>query len=176
MISSFRLSLAPVLLLLAWAGFANYFLTVLIIAFVTDAIDGPLARHIHQDTIAGSRLDSWADVSIYLAYPVGAWWLWPDVILRELLFVLLVVASIVLPALAGLIKFHRFTSYHTWMVKIAAVSMAVTSLVMFVFGPAWPFRIAAVLCVIAGLEEILITLLLEKPRSNVRSLWHTIKS
>lgn len=175
MISAFRMSLAPVLLLLAWFSLEIFFLAVLILAFITDAIDGPLARHFHQDTAIGSRLDSRADVSIYLAYPVGAWWLWPDVILRELVFVLLVIASIALPTLAGLIKFHRFTSYHTWMVKIAAVSMTVTSLYMFVFGPAWPFRIATVLCIIAGLEEILITLTLKEPRSNVRSLWYAKK-
>lgn len=166
------MSLSPVLLLLAWSGLEHLFLAVLIIAFITDAVDGPIARYIHQDTITGSRLDSWADVSVYLAYALGAWWLWPEAIRREVVFVLMVVASIVLPALAGLVKFHRFTNYHTWLAKAAAVMMAATSLVMFIFGPAWPFRIAAVFCVIAGAEEILITLLLKEPRSNVRSLWH----
>jgi len=171
-ISLFRLSLAPVLLILAWFGFETQFLAVLIIAFITDAIDGPIARYTNQETTTGSRLDSWADLSIYLVYLVGAWWIWPDIIARELVFVMLVILSIVLPLLAGLIKFHRIISYHTWMVKVAAVSVIITSLFMFIFGPAWPFRIASVLCIIASLEDIIITFVLDKPRSNVKSLWH----
>lgn len=174
-ISIFRLLLSPVLLLLAWLDLEYFFLAVLIIAFISDTVDGPIARYIHQDTTAGSRIDSCADVSVYLTYAIGACWLWPQIVERELVYVLLVIASIVLPALAGVIKFHRFTNYHTWMVKTAAVMMAVTSLVMFISGPAWPFRIAAIFCVIAGVEEILITLQLKEPRSNVQSLWHLRK-
>lgn len=174
-ITIFRLSLAPVLLVLAWFELENSFLAVLIIAFITDAIDGPLARYINQESSTGSRLDSWADVSIYLVYPLGAWLLWPEIIKRELVFVVFIILSIVLPALTGLIKFHRFTSYHTWMVKIAVVSTAISSLVLFIFGLVWPFRITTVFCVIAGLEEIIITLVLDSPRRDVKSLWHVTR-
>jgi len=40
---------------------------------------------------------------------------------------------------------------------------------------AWPFRIAAVICIVAAIEEIIITLLLHKPESNLRSVWDVLK-
>ncbi|MBF8270863.1 MAG: CDP-alcohol phosphatidyltransferase, partial [Gammaproteobacteria bacterium] len=57
-------------------------------------------------------------------------------------------------------------------VKIAAICTTISSLLLFLQFTPLPFRVAAVLCVLAGLEEILITLMLAQPRSNVRSLWH----
>ncbi|MBT8372991.1 MAG: CDP-alcohol phosphatidyltransferase, partial [Deltaproteobacteria bacterium] len=42
----------------------------------------------------------------------------------------------------------------------------------------WPFMLASMLCVIAGIEEILITFILPKERTDVRSLraaWHIKK-
>lgn len=72
-------------------------------------------------------------------------------------------------------KFGCFTSYHTWGVKIAAASMGVTLYVLLLGGSALPFRIAAVICLLAALEEIALTLVLTEPVSNVRSIWDTRK-
>ncbi len=72
-------------------------------------------------------------------------------------------------------KFREVTSYHTWLVKFAAVCMAISAIVMFMNGPAWPFRIASILCLMAGIEEIVITGILDKPYSNVRSLVHVLR-
>jgi hypothetical protein len=47
--------------------------------------------------------------------------------------------------------------------------------VMFLGGPAWPFRVAAVICILAAIEEIALTLLLSEPESNVRSVWDVLK-
>jgi CDP-diacylglycerol--glycerol-3-phosphate 3-phosphatidyltransferase len=46
---------------------------------------------------------------------------------------------------------------------------------MFIFGPVLPFRIAALICLLAGLEELSITLVLDKPGANVKSLWHVLR-
>jgi CDP-diacylglycerol--glycerol-3-phosphate 3-phosphatidyltransferase len=77
--------------------------------------------------------------------------------------------------LAGILKFGRFTSYHTWGVKIAAASMGLTLYILFLNGSAWPFRIAAIICILAAIEEIVITLLLPEPESNLRSVWDVLK-
>jgi len=92
-----------------------------------------------------------------------------------LLYVGMIVASCLLPAIVGFGKFGCFTSYHTWAVKLAAASMGLTLYILFFGGPAWPFRIAAVLCLLAAFEEIVITFVLPKPESDVRSIWDLIK-
>jgi phosphatidylglycerophosphate synthase len=174
-LSGLRLALTPFLLVAAWFDQVYLFLAILIFAFILDAVDGPIARRLHQVSKLGSMLDSWADFFVYIIFVIGAWWLWPEVIMRELVFILLVVASIVLPVLLGLIKFKKITSYHTWMVKLGAVTMAPTAIWVFIGGPALPFHIATVICVLAGLEEIMISIVLNEPYADVRTLLHVLK-
>jgi CDP-diacylglycerol--glycerol-3-phosphate 3-phosphatidyltransferase len=175
LLTGFRFVAAPGLLWLAWQGHGIAFMVLLAIAFLTDLLDGLAARLTGQVSQFGATLDSWADVITYLTIALGCWWLWPDVVHRELFFVGLIVASCLLPAFAGFSKFGCFTSYHTWGVKIAAASMGLSLYVMFLSGPAWPFRVAAVICILAAIEEIALTLLLSEPESNVRSVWDVLK-
>jgi len=174
-LTGFRFIAAPVLLWLAWNGHGIAFMGLLAVAFLTDMLDGMVARRTGQVTQFGATLDSWADVITYLTIALCCWWLWPDIVRRELFYVGLIIASCLLPALAGILKFGRFTSYHTWGVKIAAASMGLTLYILFLYGLTWPFRIAAVICILAAIEEIVITWLLHEPESNLRSVWDVLK-
>jgi len=175
LLTGFRFVAAPVLLWLAWHGYPMAFMGLLAITFLTDLLDGMVARMTGQVSQFGATLDSWADVITYLTIALCCWWLWPDMVSRELLYIGLIVASCLLPAGVGILKFGRFTSYHTWGVKIAAASMGLTMFVLFLGGPAWPFRVAAVICIVAAVEEIVITWLLPEPESNLRSVWDVLK-
>lgn len=175
LLSVLRLALAPVLLILAWTGLERTFVAVLALAYLTDAVDGPIARRFGGESRIGPKLDTWADVTIYLCVPLGAWWLWPDLIQREALYFALIIASILLPLLAGLIKFRSTTSYHTSLVKLAAICTTLSSLLLFLQITPMPFRVSTVLCLLAGMEEVLITRALREPRSNVRSIWYVLR-
>ena len=174
-LSVLRLCLGPVLIAIAYQDQATVYIVVLVFAFFLDLVDGPIARMSGHVTEAGSRMDSYADFSIYIAFLIGAVWLWPEIVQRELIFIMLVAASIVLPPLLGLVKFHKATSYHTWLVKLAVVCMAPAAIVLFIGGPPWPFHVATVVCVLAALEEITMTLLLHEPQSNVNHLLQALK-
>ncbi len=175
LLTGFRFIAAPILLWLAWNNYPIAFMALLAVTFFSDLVDGMVARLTGQVTEFGATLDSWADVITYLTVALGCWWLWPAIVNRELIFVVFIIASCLLPAAAGIYKFGCFTSYHTWGVKIAAAAMGSSLYVLFLGGPAWPFRIAAVLCIVAALDEILITWLLLKPESNLRSAWDVLK-
>jgi phosphatidylglycerophosphate synthase len=175
LLSGFRLVAAPSLLWLAWHGYNDLFLILLATGFLSDALDGFAARLTGQVTEFGAMLDSWADVITYLTIAICTWWLWPQVVNREIVYVTLVIASYLLPAIVGIVKFGSFTSYHTWTVKFAAAAMAFSLFTLFLGGPAWPFRIAAFICVLAAFEEIAITLLLTQKRSNISSLWSVMR-
>ena len=174
-LSSIRLSIAPVLLVLAILDQPDLFISFLVLAFLLDAIDGPLARRLHQVTELGPFIDSCADFAIYITFAIGAWLLWPAIILREIMFIGLLLASILMPVLSGLVKFRQIISYHTWSVKIAAVCMAPSALLLFLVDVAWPFRLATIFCCLAGLEEVFITMVLQKPYSNVKTIFHVLK-
>jgi CDP-diacylglycerol--glycerol-3-phosphate 3-phosphatidyltransferase len=175
LLTGFRFVAAPFLLWLAWHDYAIAFMVLLAFTFLSDLLDGLAARLTNQVSQFGATLDSWADVISYLTIALSCWWLWPEIMYRELLYVGLIVASCLLPAAMGVYKFGCFTSYHTWGVKIAAAAMGSSLYILFFGGPVWPFRIAAVLCIVAALEEMLITWLLVKPESNLRSVWDVLK-
>ncbi|GAB4254212.1 MAG: hypothetical protein Kow0065_01030 [Methylomicrobium sp.] len=176
LLTGFRFVAAPFLLGLAWYGHGIAFMVLLAFAFLTDLLDGWIARLTGQVSEFGAVLDSWADVITYLTIALSCWWLWPEVVVREWLYVVLIVASCLLPSAVGLLKFGRFTSYHTWGVKFAAASMGGSLYLLFLGGPVWPFRLAALLCITAAVEEIIITWRLHEPRSDVKSLWHIISA
>ena len=174
LLSSLRLALGPLLLHVAWRGDQEGFLVILILAFLLDLIDGPIARLTGQVTELGPKLDSWADFSIYVALPIGAWWLWPEIIIRERIYVGLAVASVLLPTIVGLVKFRRPTSYHTWLTKLAVVCMAPSVILLLMEGPAWPFRLSAVIAILAGIEEILISIISKDSRSDAKTIIHVL--
>ena len=174
LLSCFRFVSAPVLLWLAWHDYENAFLLLLAVTILTDALDGLAARLLHQESELGALLDSWGDIVTYIIIAVSAWWLWPEIIQREKMYVIMAVSSYLLPVTIGAIKFRALTSYHTWMVKCAAVIMTISFFILFVFDIVLPFRIAAFICLLAAVEEIAITFYLSELRSNVHSLWHVI--
>nr|WP_305909800.1 CDP-alcohol phosphatidyltransferase family protein [Methylomarinum sp. Ch1-1]MDP4522736.1 CDP-alcohol phosphatidyltransferase family protein [Methylomarinum sp. Ch1-1] len=123
LLSCFRFVSAPLLLILAWHGAAGAFLALLAFTFLTDVLDGMAARMLGQTSELGALLDSWGDLTIYTTIALSTWWLWPQLMQRELIYMVMVILSYVLPAAAGLIKFHAITSYHTWLVKLAVACM-----------------------------------------------------
>ena len=149
---------------------------MLAISLFTDSIDGYIACRLKTASELGTKLDSFGDLAIYLTVPLCAYWLWRDILKREAFFVLLVIAAFTFPLIAGLVKFRRLPSYHTWAAKTSAVLISVATFVLFMTDIVWPFRVAAIIQAFVACEEIAITLRLSEIQSNnVRSLWHINK-
>lgn len=172
LLSGVRLSLVPVLLWLAWTGHARTFFGALLVSILTDALDGWLARSLHQTTTLGAKLDSWADFATWCALPLCGWWLRPELLREEACFLVAGISLYLMAVVVGFLKFKRLTHYHTWGGKLSAVAAAAAVLVLFAGGPGWPFRIAMPIVMLASLEEIIITLILLEPHANVHSAWH----
>lgn len=175
LLTSFRFVAAPGLLGFAWLGYERAFMVLLALVFFSDVLDGMAARLTGQVTEFGATLDSLADLLTYMTIAVCSFWLWPELVMRELLYVLIIVGSCIAPPAAGMIKFGRLTSYHTWLVKLAAASVGVSLFILILGGPVWPLRMAAIVSLCASLEELAITALLSDPKSNVRSLWDVLR-
>ena len=171
LISSIRILIAPLLLLLAFLQLPYWFLGMLIFSGATDVLDGILARRLKATSALGAHLDSWGDFTIYSSMAIGAWLLWPEITRQILTHYLMILCSFVLPAAIGLLKFRKLTGYHTWSVKLAVLVTFAGYILLYTEIASWPFVIASWLCVIAGTEEILITLVLRRERTDVRSLY-----
>jgi cardiolipin synthase len=173
-VSLIRLLLAPVLIMFALNQQPLWFIFIALFSGFTDVLDGFLARTLNQITRLGSHLDSWGDFAIYTSMAIGAWLLWPEIVLRERVWIGLIIASFTLPVLLGLIKFRTLTSYHTWSVKLAVLCTFFSYALLFSGVVAWPTYLATVICVYAGIEEIIITLLMKHEHVDVRSVWQAL--
>jgi CDP-diacylglycerol--glycerol-3-phosphate 3-phosphatidyltransferase len=174
LLTSLRFVFAPALIWLAWHGYSDLFLWLLAFTFLTDVLDGMAARMLNQQSEFGALLDSAADILIYAIMSVSIWWLWPEIVEREKLFILLAIASYLTPVLIGFIKFHALTAYHTILVKLAVLCIGSAFFILFIFDIAWPFQLAVIISLLAAIEEIAITLYLTEIRSDIQSLWHLI--
>jgi CDP-diacylglycerol--glycerol-3-phosphate 3-phosphatidyltransferase len=171
-LSALRLVLAPAMLWLAWTGRETAFLVTLSVSLLSDLSDGWIARRLGQQSALGTLLDSYGDLATYTTVPLCAWWLWPELIRAERGWVAALVAAYVSPIALGYLKYGRLTSYHTWGAKLSAVVVGSSALLLFLGGPALPFRAAACVLVLAEIEEIAITTILPEWRANVPSLLH----
>jgi phosphatidylglycerophosphate synthase len=175
LLSGARLASVPVLLVLAWLGLSGPFLILFVIALLSDMVDGYLARKLNQESEFGARLDSLGDFTLYMSTPLCAWWLWPEIILREAPYVVAVLTSFIVPILIGFIKYRRLTSYHTWGAKLSAVLMGVGTFLLFAGGPVYLFRFSTIILIIAQIEEIAMTFVLREWHADVPSLWHAVR-
>ena len=169
-LTGFRVVAAPILICLALADMPSLLLALLTASFLTDAADGAVARMSGGPTNFGAKFDSIADAIAYTAIGVSVILVWPEIVRREMIAFVAVGASLFLPAFFAVMKFGQLTSYHTWLVKLAVGAVSVGLLILLLDWAAWPFRAAAVLAVLAGLEETAITVLLREPKSDVGSL------
>ena len=175
LVSFARILLAPGLFYFALTQQPYWFIGLFLFAEFTDVLDGFLARTLNQITKMGSHLDSWGDFVIYTTIAICAWILWPDILQREIVYFIIIVISFTLPALVGVIKFHAFTSYHTWSVKVAVAVTVISYILLFTGLLDWPFRVAAFICLYAGIEEIIITLLIRHEHVDVRTAWQALR-
>ncbi len=167
--------MAPVLLTLAIMQQPGWYLVALVFTVFTDVLDGFLARMLNQITELGSHLDSWGDFAIYSVMAISAWVLWPEIVLQEKLYFIIVLLSFTLPVLIGLIKFKVLTSYHTWSVKLAVAITIVSYILLFSGWLSWPFKFAALVCAYAAIEEIMISLILRHEHVDVRTVWQALR-
>ena len=174
-ITLLRLLLAPAMVIIAYAhGNARLVLGLMAFCFCTDLIDGALARWLRSTSPSSARLDSIADFTFYLCIPIAGWLVWPATVAQQGPWFVAGVASVVLPAVVGLAKFHHASCYHVWLAKLAAGSMAVGVVLLFGYQIALPFHAAVIIASIAAVEEIAITLVLDRPRTDVRGLWQVL--
>ena len=171
-LSVLRLLLAPVLLWCAHRGLAEPFLWLLALALATDALDGHLARRLGVATPLGARLDSWGDLSTYAAMVFGLMWLWPAVFAREAWFLYLAVGFYLIPTLTSLLKFRELPRYHTWAAKLSAILMAPAYYLLVLYDVAWLFRVVVLFHIWVAIEEVIITIILNRRHYDVPTLFH----
>ncbi len=174
-LSTLRILLAPAALTAALAGSKPWFIGLLAAGLLTDAMDGFIARRLHAETDFGRKLDSAADYVTMLIGIAGIALLWPEIMRRELPWVIAALVAFFAVIVYGLVRLGRAPCYHTWGAKTFAVACALSLIPLLAGWAAWPFHAAITLQILGGVEEMLIVLLIPEHRGQVATLWHALK-
>lgn len=166
-----RLLGSPGLILLALGDASTGFLFLFLTLEGTDWLDGKLAVRLDQRTTFGSRLDSVADMAMYGALLVGLMILEGGTFLAEWPWMVPAVAGYAVSWGLSFWKFGTLPSYHAWSAKISWLLAVLAAVALLALNRVWPVRVAAAAVAVANLEAILLTLRLDRPRSDVPSIF-----
>lgn len=171
-----RIAMAPFLLVASYFGSEMLFFTFFSLMLISDVLDGYIARKLHQCSKVGSKLDSIGDYVTYMSVPFATWWLWPEIIREEALYITVAITLFLVPGIIARIKFGQMVAYHTWITKIAAVVMSGGLVILLFTKSNLLFHIAVYVMILEAAENLAITYVLNKPLANVRSFWHVLKN
>lgn len=168
-----RILAAPALVTLTATGHETAFAWVLVPALLSDILDGLLARILHLQSKLGAMLDSIADTLLLFAACYGIWRFHPQIVEQHPWICILALGAWLLEDLAALLRYGRLSSFHTYLSKVAGHVLGIFVAVLFVFGfQPWLLYAAAVVSVLASLEEFALLALLPTWRADVRGvLW-----
>jgi len=177
LLTGLRASLAPVVVLLALYAPNRIALGVCVsVAFVSDILDGVVARRLNIATPKLRRLDSIADSVFYAAAVLAAWLLYPRVI-DDHIAALLVLAALELARYAfDFVKFGREASYHMWSSKVWGVTLFAAFFALLALGFTGPaVALPIYVGIISDLEGLSISIALKDWRSDVPSIFHALR-
>jgi phosphatidylglycerophosphate synthase len=177
LLSLYRILIFPFVLWLIISGREQLFSVFITISFLTDILDGWIARAFHLQTRIGARLDSWADLGTYiLAFLAIYLFKWQEI--SEHKFMIIVFAGVM--AISYLLVFTKFKGLiglHTYMFKLTGYLQGAFIISLFLWGfYLLPYYFCLIWGTLACIEEIIIIMLLQEPRSNVKGLYWVLKN
>lgn len=176
-ITFYRLFSAPVLLALAYNGNLEIFKWLLALSFFTDAIDGFLSRKFNVSSLFGAKLDSIADDATVLVALLSLWIIKKEFIIDHWLPISVLLGLFAIQTTAALFKYHKITSFHTYMAKTAAVLQGIFFILFFFEAPisTWSFYAAVLVTGIELVEEIFLVFALSEWKANVKGIFWVVK-
>lgn len=172
LLTVYRILIAPVLLILLFKEIPA-FKWVLLSAFITDALDGFLARHWKVATKLGARLDSLADDILFIVALMGVIYMQFAFLDSHFFIIWSMLLIFTIKIVILWLKHYRIISgLHTYLGKGAAFLQALFFLHCVFFQPSnFIFYLTAIVTIIAIVEEIIIILACRDLKPNVKGLF-----
>lgn len=176
-ITFFRIVSFPVLVFLLFTRNLEVFKWLIVAGFLTDALDGFLARKLKAQSILGARFDSIGDDLTVLAAILGLFVFQPEFLRKEWLIITILLILFFIQTGYAFLKYQKMTSFHTYGAKLAAVFQGLFLCSMFFFKePAyWLFYSTVILTGLELIEEISMVYVLRNWKSDVRGLYWAIQ-
>ena len=149
---------------------------ILAAGFVSDVYDGVVARRFGVATPGLRRLDSAVDTVFYLAAAFCLWRLHPEALTSHGALIVGVIGTQLLGHLVEVRKFGREASYHAWLAKAWGAALFAALVLLFVAGDDRLLTLALWLGIASHLENLAITVVIDAPRHDVKSIVHVVRA
>jgi phosphatidylglycerophosphate synthase len=164
-----RIVLTGVLHWIVATGAREWFLGLYVVTFLSDVLDGLLARRLGLESYFGMRLDSFAD---YLLMASSVWWAWrfcPELFLENRALWLAIGAVLAIPQAISLVRLRRNAGFHLYSTKAAGWIAFALFLQTAAVGYGAPLLYALAGAVtLKSVEETAICLLVPDPYADPR--------
>lgn len=170
-----RIALMPAVLTATLIGSRSWFVVLVVVALLTDALDGFLARRFNAFSDLGRTLDSYADYTLLLTGTAGIALLWPEAVRRELSWVIVGLGAFFFVLSYGYARFGCALRYHTWATKVLSPCLGLSMIPLLTEYSAVPFRTLIVLYVLAAVEQVGIATVLPVYRGEVATFAHALR-
>ncbi len=176
-ITFFRVIAFPVFIVLLSLEHIHFFKWLLLVSFLTDALDGVLARKLKANSILGARLDSIGDDLTVLAGLLGMFVFRWEFLKTSWIPIVVVLGIFLIQTLFALFKYQKTTSFHTLGAKTAAMLQGTFLCSLFFFDEPvyWLFYAALVVTALELVEEIVMVTILPKWKSDVLGIYWALK-
>ena len=174
MLVSFRAALGPVIVLIGAKWRSGTPLAVCIImALMSDAFDGILARRWQVDTENLRRWDTRADTFFYACVLLTILLRNPNTLVRHWILIVALIGAEIVQHLFALFKYQRHASYHSILSKIWGLWMAAGMVALLAFGmDNWFLDFVFGWGILCNLQGLAMSLLLPEWQRDVPTLFH----
>ena len=174
--SFYRIAAAPVLLGLILLDVRLIFTWLLLISYLTDAIDGFLARRLNIASPRGSQLDSFGDQITLIIGLIGLFYFETEFIITHIILILIAFIPYVVQMILAYIKYGKATSFHTYLAKLSAVMQSIFILWSLFFYPNLTlFYVMIIIGILETVEEITLIFLYKDWASDVKGIYWALQ-
>jgi len=175
-LSLYRVFMFPVIVLMIILKQELAYAILVLISLNTDVWDGFIARRFNQQTAIGARIDSLADIGVYLTALSGIMVFKITEIGPDAWLFYVFVASYVITHLSPLIKFGKIQSFHLWSIKLGGYLQGIFFILLFFveYTPIY-FYVMVNISLLAFIESLTLQMIIPEMRSDIKGLYWVLK-
>lgn len=151
-------------------------LALVTVAFVSDYLDGAVARALGVVTRALRQADSAVDTIFYLVLAGATWSLHPDALRRHAWALAICMGTLGSWYLVDLVRWRAVAGFHAWSAKLFAAALGVWALMLYGFGVDGPWMVVACAAgTLSHVEGVATSLVLRQHATDVPTVFHALR-
>jgi phosphatidylglycerophosphate synthase len=174
--SFYRILAVPLLILFIIVEERLIFTWLLLISYLTDAIDGYLARKLKITSARGSQLDSFGDQLTLVMGIIGLSYFETEFIKSNISTIIIVLMPYFIQMVIAYYKYGKATAFHTYLAKTSAVLQSFFVIWALFFEPNYLlFYVMIIFGLLETIEEIILIFMYDKWVSDIKGLYWALR-